>query len=145
MSSRTIALCLLISSYAAGVIAQNTTFSIRVLNGKTGKPIGHQRLLLFGGATPDEVRSHKLHIDLTTNAEGLVNVTANSNTFRLFEVWPDFMTRCAPQLETFPTQTIIRAGVASPNGCSRSITAQPRPGELTFYVRQPTVREKMNW
>ncbi len=144
MRYRTTTLCILIGCSGA-LWGQDAPLSIRVLNGSTGKPLAHQRLLLFGGATPDGVGNHQLRMDLTTNAEGVVNFTVETNRFRLFQVWPDFMVRCAPQVETFTTEIILTSGKASSNACNKAVTAPQRPGELTFYARQPTLREKMNW
>jgi hypothetical protein len=127
MFPRSASLSILTALCCASFQAQNTTFAIHVLNGKTGKPVARQRLLLFGGVTPDDAKLQKIHLDLTTDDDGAVSVIVDPAKFHVFQLWPDFMTRCAPQLETFSVETIHRTGATSENNCSRTVTSAPTP------------------
>lgn len=47
-----------------------TQHDSEAIDGKNGKPMQHQRLLVFMGTTQKDVRFHKYSSDVTTNESG---------------------------------------------------------------------------
>ena len=52
-------------------MAQTTDIVVQALDGRNGKPLANQHLLVFTGASSDAVKSHAEHTGLTTNKNGL--------------------------------------------------------------------------
>ena len=128
----------------APTLLAQTTITIRVLDGKAGTPVAHQRLLVFSGETNEGARFHERSGELTTGNDGTGSINLDSTTHFLL-VYPDFMTGCSAKLEYFRVDDIARTGVVSQNNCSKLPSSQAKPGELILYIRKPTLREKMAW
>jgi len=69
-----------ISLIALSLPAQETPklATIRLVDGKTGKPMGNERLLVFFGASPEGVRFHDGgSLDLHTDTDGVAALPLN--------------------------------------------------------------------
>src|SRR5665213_4025722 len=91
---------------------QSKTVTIRLLNGKNGKPMEHERLLIFFGSSPQDVRFHKGSIDLHTDSKGEAILPLNEPTFLYFQAFVDFKTLCQknPNDLSFAVADILRDG-----------------------------------
>ena len=120
--------------------------AIQLLNGKSGKPLTGQRILIFGGSTPEEAGFHETHFEVKTDATGLARITFDPKQTQFIEVFVDFMTVCDTKgnKPTFDVKAIVETGFAESNTCG-SAKAKLQPGRLVVFARSPTLREKMAW
>ena len=125
---------------------QSKTVTIRLVNGKNGKPMEHERLLIFFGSSPQDVRFHKGPIDLHTDSKGEATLPSNELTFLYFQVFVDFRTLCEknPNDRSFAVADILRDGEQAPNICGE-IAIPKTPGTLVIYALPATLKEKMAW
>ena len=118
------------------------TIRIRAVNGKDGKPLPNQRLLVFAGTDADEVRFQQHAYELRTNADGFATLVIPDVAVRRIQVWADFQHLCqlTPNLRSFDLAQIGLTGLNTPNNCG-SIKAEAVPGLLTVFARPRTRRE----
>jgi hypothetical protein len=118
------------------------TITLKAVNGKNGKPLPKQRLLVFAGSTSDEVRIHKYSYDLTTNNAGIAILVLDRANINRIQVWADFKTLCqsTPNLRSYGVSEIITTGVSTPNDCA-SFSDNAVPGQLVIFARPRTLRE----
>jgi hypothetical protein len=137
---------LLLVVYCSIALGQSSDITIQALNGKSGKPMVHQRLVIFGGKTAPGASFQQTHFDVTTDDRGFANLAYDPATTLWIEVFADFQTLChnKPNLVQFSVEQILRGGLSSPNNCS-SITAERKPGQFTVFARPATRREKKAW
>ena len=124
-------------------IAEQTSFTIQLLDAKSGKPVGSNHLLLFTGATPQDVQFQKGHAEAKTDANGLTVVTLNLKLVEFAQVWVDFHSLCEkhPNLQSVSLLEAHAHGLVL-NECS-TLRVQAKPDYLTIYVRAETLSEKM--
>ncbi len=127
-------------------LAQNAEVTVRAFDGKTGKPLAHQRLLFFGGISEQKARVHQTTSEITTDDKGVAVLRVDLTKIKLFSTFADFMTMCntQPNYRYSRVDTILTMGLAKPNECG-SFAEKPRHGQLVIYARKPTLREKMAW
>lgn len=116
---------------------------IQVIDGRTGKPLMHQHILVFGGKTEEEATEHQSHYELTTDDQGLADLSIVKK-FQWVQVWVDWHILCQNKelKKNFSIAEISTTGLNSINTCSsRSVTKIP--GRLTIYVRPEHFWEKM--
>ena len=120
-----------------------TSLTIQVLDAKTGKPVPANHVLVFTGATPQDVQFHRGHLDAVTDADGLALVTLDSRQPRYAQMWIDFHSRCQkhPNFESISLERVHDHGLVL-NDCSK-LTKDPIPNHVTVYVRSETLAEKM--
>ena len=139
------ALCLLIAWLGLGsaALAQNDRVIIQVVNGRTGKLLAKQRLLLFVGGSPEAVRQHYNHYELFTDKVGQAGLILEPQMQRL-QVWVDFHILCQkePNFRSFSVATIMSTGLSTPNSCG-SVSKKAKPGRLVVFARPATFWEKM--
>ena len=125
---------------------QSKAVTIRLVNGKSGKPMDHERLLVFFGSSPQDVRFHKKSIDLHTDSKGEATLSSNEPTFLYFQVFVDFRTLCEknPNDHSFAIEDILRDGEQTPNICGK-VAVPKTPGTFVIYARPATLKEKMAW
>src|SRR5712692_4735660 len=91
---------LLLSSGAAvaqrGAMAKTMDIVVQALDGRNGKPLANQRLLVFTAASSDAVKSHAEHTALTTNKDGLGTLTIYPSETQWIQVWADGRVLCQP-------------------------------------------------
>src|ERR1700722_824901 len=136
--------------FVLGVVslhAQDRPKNIKILfvNGKNGKPMESERLLIFLGNSPEEVRFHKGNADLHTDGSGSTQLL-NEKAFSYLQVFVDFRTLCQdrPNNYAFSIDEVLRLGAQTPNNCSKAFHPN-EPGTLIVYARQPILRERMAW
>ena len=125
--------------------ALSQTIRLRALNGKNGKLLAHQRLVVFAGGDADEVRLHKRVYDLKTDADGLATLLVDDAAIKRIQVWADFQHLCqsTPNFRSFDIGEIASTGLSTPNDCG-SAPAKTEPGVLTVFARPRTWREIEN-
>src|ERR1700693_1474206 len=91
-------------AYATGLFLMTTlplfaqerpkSITIKLLNGKSDKPIKNERLLIFFGASPHDVRAHTRHLDLHTDSNGEALLPLSEPALVYLQVLVDFRTQC---------------------------------------------------
>ena len=122
--------------------ALGQTIRLRAVNGKDGKPLAHQRLLVFAGRDADGVRFHDRVYDLTTDDHGVATLLIEDAALKRIQVWADFQHLCqsTPNFRSFDIQEIASTGLSTPNDCG-SVATKTEPGLLTVFARPRTQRE----
>ena len=122
--------------------AVSQTIRLRALNGKNGKPLTHQRLVVFAGGDADGVRFHEHVYDLKTDDDGLATLVIADAAIKRIQVWADFQHLCqsTPNLRSFDIGEIALTGFNTPNDCG-SVPTKAEPGLLTVFARPRTRRE----
>lgn len=59
-----------LSFFSLASCAQRSSITLAAIDGRNGKAIPHQRLLVFMGSSQEDVRFHKLSADVTTDEHG---------------------------------------------------------------------------
>ena len=128
----------------ATTIAQSTQIIVRAVDGRNGKPLANQHLLVFAGKSPDGVREQETHFDLMTDKDGLTTLTITSPEIKWIQVWPDGQVLCqtGPNSTSFSVGEIMSTGLKTPNTCS-SLVREVAPGHLVVFARPATFAEKM--
>ena len=124
---------------ASCATAANVGISIHVIDGKHGKPVANEHLLVFYGDSEAQVLAQKHHFETRTNSAGdvLLNLV---NGF--LQVWIDRHPLCQPSIDIFNIETIQSSGIVAPDICG-SATHQALPGNLYLFVRKETLVEGM--
>jgi len=127
-----------------GAMAQTVDIVVQVLDGRNGKPLAKQHLLVFTGASSDAVKSHAEHTGLTTDKDGLGILRIYRSETQWLQVWADGRSLCQqdPNQGSFSVATIMSKGLAAPNICS-ALMREPSPGRFIIFVRPAHFREKM--
>ncbi len=117
-----------------------------MLNGRTGKPLSNEHVILKGQGTPGSADPNPGSADGKTDAAGWLEIPTESldpaGTVQLYV--DGFHIQCAPlPAVSFPLPQIRSTGIVSQNNCKASITASPVPGTLILYVRDETLFEKL--
>lgn len=126
--------------------AQSVTINLEAVNGKDGKPMPHQRLLVFMGDSQEDVSLHKQSQDVTTDEHGHAVLQIPKTTIQWMQVFVDYRTLCQaePNRRSFSLAKIVESGEATPNDCS-SLRKELKPNQLVVFARSATLREKRNW
>lgn len=139
-------LCVMAALLGGGgaATAQESHIVVRVVDGRNGKPLANQRLLVFAGNSPETVRGHKENFDLITDKEGVADLRIVSPDMRWIQVWVNFHVLCQsrPNARSFSIAEILSKGVSTPNTCG-SPRAQPTPGKFIVFARPTHFWEKM--
>jgi hypothetical protein len=115
------------------------TFTLLLLNGKTGSPIRWRGAPSIG--FPSGQTSAR-----RTNFFGKETVRVDNPDDRQVDVSVDFIDKdCRsenyePRSETYSIEEILKSGIVSKNFCGK-YHAQPRPGLLAIYVVPATFKE----
>jgi hypothetical protein len=116
---------------------------IQILDGKTGRPITNQHLLIMrpDGRALDGGRNLP---SLTTDGEGYAPIPTPDPSVPNLVVNVDLHRPCSKTgVHTFPLARIHSTGVVSENTCRPRIKLYPQPGTLVFFVRPETFLEKI--
>ena len=138
---RFLAITVLFCYYPLALAAQEATpvsITVKVLNGKTGKPVWRESPNIWIDKEP--------HINPYTNLEGKAKIKVSSSATQL-RITPDFGHECrwkespsAKMTVSYSIAEILRTGVVSQNFCGAA-TIAPTPGVLVFYELPSTWRE----
>lgn len=123
---------------------QPVNISVQALDGRNGKPLANQHLLVFTGASTNAVKSHAEHTGLTTDKDGLGTLTIYPSETQWIQVWADGRILCQdhPNQNSFSVATIMSKGLATPNTCS-ALAWEPTPGHFIVFARPAHFKEKM--
>lgn len=123
------------------------TITVRVLDGRTGKPVSPSNLLVridkLKQVHSDWVRQDDDATGFVTLPKTAMLVSVEASYDQSMEVYVN----CDSAPVAYPgerhwyaIQTILRAGLVVPDGCEKKkhpiATATAKPGELIFYVRE---------
>ena len=123
--------------------AENTGIVLRAVDGRTGKPLENQHLLLFGGPSVQAAREHQKQYEVVTGTGGIAALDLSADT-RWLQVWVDWHVLCATKNPIFSVADILATGVNAPNACgSRSAQEKTTPGHLVVFARSKRFWEKM--
>lgn len=145
MYRKILLLAFVVTILAATTIAQDTEITIQALDGKSGKPLSHQRLVIFGGESAEAATLHHTSLEATTDEAGLAKLKFDSAKTSWIQVWVDYKTLCQrkPNLNSFSVEKILAFGASSPNNCS-SLVEAPTSGRFVVFARHSSLREKMD-
>jgi hypothetical protein len=120
-------------SLSSACIAQQTTIRVRLVDGRTGKPVVSKLLSIDAG-----IGLEYYGITQQTGSDGVFNASFKEPK-TLFRVGDEANHRCdgMKQSDLYPSYTvqdIADHGIVSPNVCGK-IHAQPMKGEIVIYVR----------
>lgn len=137
-------ICFLNFSFA--IHAQGFSITLAAIDGRNGKAMPRQRLLVFMGDSQEDVRLHRQSKDVTTDEHGRAVLQIPQNTIQWVQVFVDFQTLCQsePNKRSFSLAKVISSGETTPNDCS-SFRQELKPDQLTVFARPATFREKMAW
>jgi hypothetical protein len=120
--------------------AQETTITVRLLNGKNGKPIPDRNFNIWIGDA-----GNVLH---DTDSQREIKLDVTNAKPRTIRVLPDFRFDCRSNRDfgrgdriEYPLDEILSKGVISKNLCGKA-TSQRQPGVLVIFVRPRTLMEK---
>ena len=138
-----------------GMIAQTgKTVTIRVLDGKTGKPllasgylvrIDHEQTVHANWVVENEDGSGKLTLPATAS---LFSIRATYDGSTQTYINCDSSTKSAlPVDRWYSISEVLASGIVAPNGCGKSqdaakIKPVAKPGEFVFLVRRMSTQEQ---
>ena len=137
---RVLLLALLVPMLCA--VAGNGTVEVHLVNGKNGKPIAGVHVLVFQGASADEVKQLKYSLELRTDSDGVAVLP--SDTMPWLRVYVDWHRSCQSDQGggIYSLATIRDWGLVTPNTCG-SITRRASPDTVYLFMRDETFLEKM--
>jgi hypothetical protein len=130
--------------YGAVARAQNIDIVVHAVDGRNGRPLAHERLLVFTGASAYAVQWHPDHVSLTTDKDGLGTLEISAVETQWIQVWVDGRVLCqsAPKENSFSVSAVMSGGLAAPNTCS-AVVQKAAPGHFIVFARPATFMEKM--
>jgi hypothetical protein len=123
--------------------AQTAPLRVQILNGKTGRPLANQKIVVMGR---DGVPSHAAHDfgSKMTDGEGYAALPELDSPLTEVQVFVEWHQPCSKTgKHDFSLAKVRVSGVVSENVCRPRITMYPQAGTLIFYVREETFIEKM--
>jgi hypothetical protein len=70
-------------------VPKSVDISVQVLDGRNGKPIPNQRVLVFVGGSSEAAKSHAEHTDVTTDKDGLGTLRVHPDQTQWIQVWAE--------------------------------------------------------
>jgi hypothetical protein len=136
---RAIAACFLLLCILSPVLpAEDVTITIRLVNGRNGKPITDENLNVFlngfGFAEnykADRNGTIRLTVDRNANVSFASNIEVTCHPYAASE----------RQQRQYRVSEIFRHGISDENMCSKKIRVEARAGEFVFYERPRTFLE----
>jgi hypothetical protein len=122
-------------------VAEGDTLIIRLLNGKTGKPVKNSVINVW--LEDAQIAA----LNPTTDSNGEIHLRIADAQSRTLRFLPGDSVDCRYKKGQlfepvkFPIQEILSHGVVAPNLCGNA-TAKPTPGVLVIFVRNLTFMEK---
>lgn len=128
-----VAYILLLSVCSTMLSAEDVVITIRLVNGRNGKPISDENLNVFinGSGFAENYRADK---------NGIIRLTLDQNATVSFA--SNIEVACHPytsqerQQRQYRVSEILDHGIADENLCSKKIRADAKAGEFVFYERQ---------
>jgi hypothetical protein len=114
---------------------------IRVRNGRNGHPVTKESVnVWFGNKPAGEGFGGEggVALLLSTDKNGEVLVSIKGNDAEWIDILPDYYFDCRARKDTrrpiYSVKEVLQSGVVTDNTCGK-FTAEPKPGEITFFVR----------
>jgi hypothetical protein len=125
-------------------VAKTLDITVKVLDGRNGKPLANQHLLVFTGLSNDSVETHAQHTSVTTDKDGTGTLTIYPDETQWLQVFADGRIPCFlnPNQTSFRVNDIVSRGLVTPNTCS-ALSHDPSPGHFIIFVRPAAFMEKM--
>jgi|SRR5580704_869634 hypothetical protein len=119
---------------------------IDVVDGKSGKPVPNEHILVFQGTTTEDVRAKKKSKDLQTDAHGVALLPLDDPSIMNIQVWVDWHVLCQekPNNQSYSIEKIRQNGLSSPNNCGR-VVRENNPNHLVVFARPAHFWEKMRY
>jgi|GEM_PF-4697106 len=99
----------LLSTSAA--VAQGINIAVQVLDGRNGKPLADQHVLVFTGLTSDAVKTHARHTGVTTDKDGMGTLTIYPGETQWLQVFTDVV--------SLASRTLTKPASASATSCRK--------------------------
>ncbi|HEX4020904.1 MAG TPA: hypothetical protein VHX63_07160 [Acidobacteriaceae bacterium] len=118
--------------------------TVQVLDGRNGKPLKDQHVLVFTGLSSSAVKTHAQHTGVTTDKDGMGTLTIYPTETQWLQVFTDGRIPCFadPNQASFSVSDIMSKGLVTPNTCS-SLMKEPSPGHFIIFARPAHFMEKM--
>lgn len=136
---------LIATALPCSVAAEDVVITIRLINGKNGKPIKDEELNVFrnGSHYSEGFRANhdgiiKLKIDRDSVVSFMANIQA---TCHPLDTQSEENGR--PRPREYRVAEILGHGISDQNMCSHKIRVEARPGEFVYFERPRTVWEWM--
>jgi len=125
-------------------MAKTLDITVQVLDGRNGKPLTDQHVLVFTGPSSDAVKTHAQHTGVTTDKDGMGTLTIDSAETQWLQVFADGRIPCFPNPNqaSFSVSDIVSKGLVTPNNCS-ALVREPSPGHFIIFARPAHFMEKM--
>lgn len=109
--------------------------TIKVLNGKSGKPVWRESPNVYIG---DSIQNVNPRTD--RHGQAKLRIPANAETIKISPNWGH---ECRPVTTppSYSVAEILQKGIVAQNSCGVA-TVSPMPGVLVFYERPSTWRER---
>lgn len=110
--------------------------TVRVLNGRNGKPLAHLRVALAAGYNEKDLELRLWRDEVVTGAAGAVQVPHGLAEFPFLRVRPLKAKLCqgTARGETYTVERVRSEGLSAPNRCG-IVTVAGAPGILVVFVR----------
>lgn len=127
-----------------GITDKIQEITVEVLDGRNGKPMADQHVLVFIGVTSAAVRSHAQHTGVTTGKDGNAALAIFPAKTMWLQVFMDGRIPCFadPNGASFSVDKIMSQGLVTPNTCS-SLVRAPSPGHFIIFARPAHFTEKI--
>jgi len=125
-------------------VEKTLDIKVQVLDGRNGKPLADQHILVFTGLSSTAVKTHAAHMDITTGKDGIGTLTIYPTETQWLQVFADRRVLCYPDpnQSSFSVSDIMSKGLATPNNCS-ALVREPKPDHFIIFARPAHFREKM--
>jgi hypothetical protein len=123
---------------------QPLNITVQVFDGRNGKPLKDQHVLVFTGMSSSAVKSHAQHTGVTTDKDGVGTLTIYPGETQWLQVFTDGHVPCFPNPNqaSFSVSDIMSKGLVTPNNCS-ALVKEATPGHLVVFARPAGFMEKM--
>jgi hypothetical protein len=140
-----IAIMVCIIGFGVAAMAQEKSVVIRVVDGRNGRPISNEHVMVSVGANPEEVREMKRHIDLRTDDKGVAILQVDSASMSRIQAWVDFHIQCQQTANdsSYSLEEIMKIGVSTPNNCG-SASVGNSANNFVVFARPAHWWEKMH-
>lgn len=110
--------------------------TVRILNGRNGKPLGHLHLILIGGYDEQDLRDQFYREEVISDAHGQVRLSRQLENLPWLQVWvqKEKLCQAKPRAASFSVDLIRSDGLSTPNHCGLA-TVEDSPGVFTVYVK----------
>jgi hypothetical protein len=124
--------------------AQRGGIVIQVLNGKNGQPIANEHLVVFTGASVEDVKEQKNHVEVRTDAKGEALLSVDTLATSHIQVWVDWHVPCqeVPNSKSYSVEDILKNGSSTSNNCG-PVKHPLSPNHFVVFARPAHFWEKM--